>query len=179
MKGQTIQRFKQISELQKLLDEQIKSLKEENENMSRTIGEKLRVTDSNNSTELQEFREKIESSEGDTKKKKQVKKKDQKSNWYNLDAISVYDEIGLKGELELYFKTLEESKSELDRMTKIKQSIDELANKGLKKELGCIMRMNNQLPAEIVFTQTPATRDKFSFKAIFNVPSEIIHEIKN
>ncbi len=182
MTSTQIQSFRAVSELQKSLDGRIKMLKEESDKLSRLIGEKLRATDTNDSSDLQELREKIEGSTDDPKKKKGstddpkkkkvTKKKGQKSNWYNLDAISIYDGMGLKGELEIYFKVLEETKSELDRVTKVKQSVDDLVNRGVRKELGCVIIIGNEIPAEMAFFKTPTARRKFAYKSIFSVPKE-------
>lgn len=180
--------FRAVSDLQKLLDKQISSLKEESEKLSVLIGEKLRATDNSDSSDLQELREKIEGETSDPKKtegskheprkkRKVTKKKGQKNNWYNLDAISVYDGIGLKGELEIYFKVLEETKSELDRVTKVKQSIDDLVERGVRKELGCVIRIGNENPAELAFFKMPISRRKFAFKSIFSVPKEYSYEL--
>lgn len=172
MTSTQIQSFRAVSELQKSLDGRIKTLKEESDKLSRLIGEKLRATDTSDSSDLQELREKIEGGTNDPKKKKVTKKKGQKNNWYNLDAISIYDGMGLKGELEIYFKALEETKSELDRVTKVKQSVDDLVNRGVRKELGCVIIIGNEIPAEIAFFKTTTARKKFAYKSIFSVPKD-------
>jgi small-conductance mechanosensitive channel len=176
---ETLQSFRTISELQQSLDREINRLKTKTDEMSKLTGEKLRSTESNNTAELQELRQKLEGGTADPKKKKTPKKKDQKSNWYSLDSVLIYDGIGIKGELELYFKGTEEIKSELDRLTKVKQQIDELVNKGLKKDLGCVLLLKKELPVEIAFTNTAPQRKRFAFKAIFNVPKEELNEIEN
>jgi hypothetical protein len=173
-----IQSFRTVTDLQNSLEDYINTLKSRSEELSKTIGEKMRSNDSTTTTEIQEFRQKIEENTTDPKKKKSAKKKDQKANWYNFGAISIYDGIGIKGELELYFKDIERTKSELDRVTKVKQAVDDLVNKGLKRDLGCILLLKEELPAEIAFTPSIASRKKFSFKSIFSVPSEEMYEIK-
>lgn len=85
--------------------------------------------------------------------------------------------MGPKGELELYFKGMEETKVVLDKITKIKQNIDDLVSKGLKKELGCVLLLNNELPAEVAFIKSGGQRKKFAYKAIFNVPREEMYEV--
>ncbi|MDE1726747.1 MAG: hypothetical protein KGH89_05725 [Thaumarchaeota archaeon] len=177
MTQEKIKSFRTITELQQMLDSNIGQLKNRSGELSGLIGEKLRATDSTNSAELQDMRQKIEGVTNDPKKKKSVKKKDQKNNWYNLDSISIFDGIGLKGELELYFKAAEQVKSELDRATKIKQAVDDLVARGLKKDLGCVFLTTHELPAEIAFTQTAQSRAKFSFKSIFDVPIDEINII--
>jgi len=180
MISEKIHNFRSISDLQKSLDDSINTLKRRSDELSNTIGEKLRVTESADAADLQEFRNKIEGETSDPKKKKTAKsttkKKDQKSNWHNLDSVSIYDGLSTKGELEIYFKALEQTKSELEKITKIKESIDGLSNRGLKDDLGCLFMLNNELPAEIAFKKMPA-RKKFAFRAIFAVPKEEINVI--
>ncbi|HMK32576.1 MAG TPA: hypothetical protein VK431_03015, partial [Nitrosopumilaceae archaeon] len=113
------------------------------------------------------------------KKKKPVKKKDQKANWLNFDAISIYDGIGLKGELELYFKALEDVKQRIEKLQKVKESVDSLVSKGLKMDLGCLVFMENELPFEMAFIKSQVPKAKFSYKAIFSVETEKPIEIKN
>jgi len=177
-----LQSFRSIAELQKSLEKEINLLKIKSDEMSKLVGEKLRATESANTADLQEFRQKLEGGPTDPKKKgsakkSSTKKKDQKGNWYNFDSVSVYDGIGLKGELELYFKGMEDTKSQLERLSKIKEGIDDLVNKGLKKDLGCVMLLKNELPSEIAFTTTLPQRKRFAYKAIFNIPKEELNEI--
>ena len=109
---------------------------------------------------------------------KPVKKKNSKANWLDFGAISVYDGLGLKGELELYFKAVEELKTEIEKVQKAKESVDSLVTKGLKKEIGCVALMNHELPFEINFINLGQPRAKFSYKAIFHLMSEEVNEIK-
>jgi hypothetical protein len=169
-----LQRFRAVSELQKSLDKKITTLNENSNKLSNLIGEKLRATDNTSTSEVQEFKQNMEGTTKDLKKKKVTKKKDQKSIWYELDAISVYDGMGLKGELELYFKDLEEMKAESVKLTKVKQTIDNLVSRGLRRELGCVIVLGHELPAEIAFFKTPPTK-KFKYKSIFNVPKDDTH----
>jgi hypothetical protein len=176
MTSSQLQRFRAVSELQKSLDDKITMLKENSDKLAKLIGEKLRATDNTNSSDVQALKDNIEG-DAKTKKKNVVKKKGHKSNWYNLDAISIYDGMGLKGELELYFKDLEETKKELDRLVKVKKALDDLSSNGLRKEFGCIMILGHELPAEIAFFRSHDTRKKFSFKSIFNVPKDDYNEL--
>lgn len=168
----TIHSFKTPEEMQKSLEGYIAALKAESENLSKLIGEKMRSTDSSNAAEMQELKQKLEGGGADPKKKNAPKKKDQKANWYAFDSLSIYDGIGLKGELELYFKAMEKTKSELEMVTKVKQSIDSLVSKGLKRDMGCILHLGEALPAEIAFTNTSEPRKKFSLRMVFEVPIE-------
>lgn len=169
--------FHSIGELQSHLGEYLMTLKKKSEEYSEIIGEKIRFENSvNDSTEIAELKEKLEGS-SDFKKKKQMKKKDQ-SNWHDLGPISFYDGIGAKGELEIYFKALEKTKTRIEKIEKIKESIDNLISKGVKKDLGCIVTLNQDLTLQVCFVKTGQPKTRFSYKSIFTIPSEIIHEIK-
>ncbi|MBI1829167.1 MAG: hypothetical protein HY222_07405 [Thaumarchaeota archaeon] len=177
MQQEKIMHFYTINELQSFLTNDLEDLKKKSNEYSKLIGEKLRVRTDDNSTDLAELKEKLEGPT-DPKKKKPVKKKDQKTNWHNLDTISIYDGIGVKGELELYFKALDALKLRIDKVQKAKETIDGLVSRGLKKDLGCVVLMNKDLLFEMVFVKTGEPKAKFSFKAIFNVPTEQLNKIE-
>ena len=170
--------FHSMEELQSHLGNQLKILKKKSEEYSEAIGEKIRFENTtNDSAEIAELKEKLEGST-DPKKKKIVKKKDQGANWHDLGPISFYDGIGTKGELEIYFKALEKAKSNIEKIEKIKESIDNLISKGVKRELGCIALLNHDMSLQVCFVKTGKPKTKFSYKSVFTIPSEIIHEIK-
>lgn len=169
--------FHSIEDLRAYLGNNLKSLKEKSEEYSEIIGEKIRFENTtNDSTEIAELKEKLGAV--DPKKKKVVKKRDQTTNWHDLGPISFYDGIGTKGELEIYFKALEKTKTEIEKIEKIKDAIDNLIAKGIKRELGCIALLNQDLTLQVCFVKTGQPKTKFAYKSIFTIPSEIIHEIK-
>ena len=171
-------RFHSIEELQLHLVNHLKILKKKSEEYSEAIGEKIRFENStNDSTEIAELKEKLEGST-DLKKKKAVKKKGNESNWHDLGSISFYDGIGTKGELEIYFKVLEKVKSDIEKIEKVKEAIGNLISKGVKREIGCIVLLNHDMSLQVCFVKTGKPKTKFSYKSIFTIPSEIIHEIK-
>ncbi len=177
MKDEIIQ-FHSIEDLQLYLGNSLKELKEKSEEYSEIIGEKIRFENTtNDSTEIAELKEKLNSST-DSKKKKTTKKKDQTSNWHDLGPILFYDGIGTKGELEMYFKALEKAKIEIEKIEKIKSSVDNLISKGIKRELGCIALLNHDLTLQVCFVKAGQSKMKFTYKSVFTIPSEIIHEIK-
>ena len=177
MKDEIIQ-FQSIEDLQLYLGNSLKELKEKSEEYSEIIGEKIRLENTgNNSTEITELREKLDS-QADSKKKKTVKKKDQTSNWHDMGPILFYDGIGTKGELEIYFKASEKVKTEIEKIEKIKNSIDNLISKGIKRDLGCIALLNRDLTLQICFVKAGQPKAKFAFKSVFTIPSEIIPTIK-
>ncbi len=173
-----IMQFHTIGELQSSLANHLQILKKKSEEYSELIGEKLRSQNAtNDSAEMAELKEKLEGP-ADPKKKKPVKKKDQKTNWYDLGAISIYDGIGTKGDLEIYFKGLEELKTRIEKLEKIKEAVDDLVSKGIKSDLGCTVFFNRDLVLQISFMKAGQPKAKFSYKSIFNLPGEIVHEIR-
>jgi len=178
MQKEKIMTFHTINDFQLSLEKGLEDLKKRSEQYSTLIGEKLRDPQTDSSKELTELKEKLEGPT-DPKKKKTVKKKGQKANWLNFDAISIYDGIGLKGELELYFKALEDTKLMIEKFQKVKESVDSLVSKGLKMDLGCMIYMENDLPFEMTFVKSLVPKAKFSYKAIFSVETEKPIEIKN
>ena len=168
--------FRTIGEFQLSLEKELDDLKKKTEEYSRIIGEKLRAVETSNPTDVAELKEKLEGPADP--KKKPVKKKDKNTNWHNFGEILVYDGMGLKGELDLYFKALEAMKSKMEKIQKAKNSVDELISKGLKKDLGCVILMSSNLTFEMVFIKTAEAKTKFSYKSIFDVGVEQIHEIK-
>lgn len=170
--------FQTIGELQSSLASNLQALKKKSEEYSELIGEKLRSQNTtNDSTEMAELKEKIEGP-ADPKKKKTVKKKDQKTNWYDLGPVWVYDGVGTKGDLEIYFRALEEMKSKIEKLEKIKGAVDDLISKGVKRELGCTAFLNHDSVLQISFIKAGQPKAKFSYKSIFNLPGEIVHEIR-
>jgi len=170
-------RFRTINELQSLLGEHLTDLKKEADEYSQLIGLKMRSNEASQSSDFAEIKEQLEGKD-DPKKKKAPKKKDKKSNWIDMDNVSIYDGIGLKGELELYFKALEELKSVIEKTQKLKETIDGLVSRGLKKDLGCVSLLRYELPLEMVFVKSAESRAKFSYKSILNIGVEQVDTIK-
>jgi len=166
-----IVRVRTINELQTLLDNYLADLKKEADDYSSLIGIKMRSSEINETAELAELKEQLEGP-SDPKKKKTVKKKDKKTNWLEMDSVSVYDGVGLKGELELYFKALKELKSLIEKTQKVKETIDGLVSKGLKRDLGCVTLLGYELPFEIAFLKSNQTRPIFSYKSILSTGVE-------
>ena len=167
-----IMKFHSLEEMQKMIEYQLADLQKTTEEYSKIIGEKLRVKETNDDATLAELKEKLNNTV-DLKKKKPVKK-DKMMHWHEFGNISVFDGIGAKGELELYFKALEGMKSGAENLQKIKESVDTLISKSIKSDLGCIAFLPSyQSPLDVVFVQHDAQENaKFSFKSIFNVDME-------
>ena len=173
MQTEKVMRFDTIEQLRSALENYLEYLKKTKEEHSKLIGEKLRTEEADNSSELAELKAKLQGSD-DPKKKKSIKKKDRKTNWLEFDAISVYNGIGIKGELELYFKSLDELKSKIDKIQKTKEAVEHLVSRGVRKDLGCAALMTQNVPFEMAFIKSAQPRRKFAYKSIYNVGIEEI-----
>ena len=154
---------KQIEDVEKKIDE-----------YSKLIGEKIRIGQESHEqdSEFNELKEKIQGE--DDHKKKKSKKKQKNSQWFELDGVQIYNEMGLKGELELYFKANEFLKEHLENLRKIKKTVDSIIDKGLKDDMGCIAFQGLNMPYQIAFQKTGIQRKKFSFKSTIEAMPEVV-----
>ena len=160
-----------MEEMKQALEHQIGVLKKKLDEYSKIIGDKIRESDEkDHDQDIMELKEKLNGSI-DPKKKKTVKKN--KTDWHDFGEISVYDGIGLKGELELYFRAMEEIRSKIENLEKTKESIAALISRGLKRDLWCIALERHNMPYDVVFIKSDISKEqKFSFKSIFSINTE-------
>jgi len=114
------------------------------------------------------------------KDKKKKSKKGVSDKWYDLNEILVYNGIGLKGELELYFKAVDESKSKLENLHRTLASLNNVIEKGLKGDMGCIAFKGTEGILQIAFLKSTGVRENFSLKSIYTgkaIPIENIIKI--
>jgi len=176
--------FDSVSELEEVIDSQIKELDAKIEFHSKLIGDKIREGEQNNSEELSDLKNKLnpvknkEKNQDDKKTKtknsspKKKSKKEESENWISYENLNLYNGVGTRGELELYFKALEEMKEESDRLKKTKTSLEKLLNSGIKKELAGIGFSQSDGPFELAFIKSDFRREKFSFKSLMTVGCE-------
>ena len=102
------------------------------------------------------------------KDKKKKGKKGLSDKWYNLNEILVYNGIGLKGELELYFKAVDELKDKLENLQRCLSTLNTVIEKGLKKDMGCVAFRGSEGIIEIAFLKSAGVRENFSLKSIYS-----------
>ena len=182
--NQKILRFNSIQELQESLDKRIKELDNKIELQSKLIGDKIREGEKNNDEELSDLKAKLtpetsKDKKTDDKKSKNKKttktkksKKGQSENWIDYEGLHLYNGVGTRGELELYFKSLEEMKAESERLKNTRESLELLMKSGIKKELSGIGYEQLDGPYELAFIKTDTKREKFAFKSILTVGCE-------
>lgn len=186
-----IRRYSTVSSLKSSLEKEIEETEQSINEYSNILGEKIRINEefSKDDPEFLELKSKLENNPLD-KKKPDVKIDDSKNNkknpekkniekpkksskkgsehWYNLDQIMVYNGIGLKGELELYFKAIDELKSKLETLQRTLSALKNIVEKGLKEDMACIAFHGSSGPLQISFLKTSDIRKNFSFKSIYS-----------
>jgi len=100
--------------------------------------------------------------------KKKKGKKGVSDKWYNLNEILVYNGIGLKGELELYFKAVDELKTKLENLQRTLSTLTNVMEKGLKEDMGCIAYRGSEGILEITFLKSTGKRENFTLKSIYS-----------
>ncbi|MFB5606894.1 MAG: hypothetical protein ACE5RG_02200, partial [Candidatus Nitrosomaritimum yanchengensis] len=129
----------------------------------------------------EESDETIDGKKSDEKKHREKKKKSKRKTsdkWYNLDEmILVYNGIGLKGELELYFKAIEELKARLENLKRTLATLNNVIEKGLKEDMGCIVFRGSEGILELAFLKSAGVRKKFSHKSIYTGKAEPVENI--
>jgi len=182
--NQKLSRFNSIQELQESLDKRIKEIDNKIQLQSKLIGDKIREGEKNNDEELSDLKEKLNPETSKDKKTDNQKSKNKKTNkpkkskkgksenWIDYEGLHLYNGVGTRGELELYFKSLEEMKAESERLKNTRESLEQLMKSGIKKELSGIGYEQLDGPYELAFIKTDSKREKFSFKSILTVGCE-------
>lgn len=188
---QLIHRYNTVSSLKSNLEKEIEETEQSINEYSNVLGEKIRINEelSKDDPEFLELKSKLENNPIDKKKtdtkiddSKNNKKNTEKKNiekpkkqskkgsehWYNLDQIMVYNGIGLRGELELYFKAIDELKSKLETLQRTLSALNNIVEKGLKEDMACITFHGSNGPLQISFLKTSEIRKNFSFKSIYS-----------
>jgi len=184
-----VERFNSVSSLKTNLEKEIEDTELVIQEYSNLLGEKIRTNEesSNDDPEFLALKAKLEGSSDDKSKEKKTddkKSKEKKSKekkperkkkskkgvsdkWYNLNEILIYNGIGLKGELELYFKAIDESKSKLENLRRTLTSLTNVIEKGLKGDMGCVVFRGTEGILEIAFLKSTGARENFSLKSIY------------
>jgi len=114
--------------------------------------------------------QKSKNKKSEAKKSQDKKKKSKKGHsdkWYDLNEILVYNGMGLKGELELYFKAIDELKAKLENIQRTLATLNNVIEKGLKGDMGCIAFRGTEGILEITFLKSTGIRKIFSLKSIY------------
>ncbi len=196
-----IERFNSVNSLKISLEKEIEDTELVIQEYSNMLGEKIRTNEESSADdpEFLALKAKLDGGSSDVKSKdkksKDKKSKDKKSDtkkssdkkkkskkgasdkWFNLNEILVYNGIGLKGELELYFKAIDESKAKLENLQRTLASLNNVIEKGLKGDMGCIAFKGTEGILEIAFLKSTGVRENFSLKSIYTGPAIPIENI--
>ena len=200
-----IERFNSIHSLKSNLEREIEDIEEKIQEYSNMLGEKIRSNEESSSddpdflalkakldgTPDKKSDEKLDDSKESKKlekvknvkkvvEKKKKSKKGISDKWYNLNEILVYNGMGIKGELELYFKAIDELKSKLENHQRTLATLNNVIEKGLKEDMGCIAFRGSEGLLEISFIKSTGFRENFSLKSIYSgaaIPVENIIKI--
>ena len=192
-----IEGFNSVNSLKTNLEIEIEDTERIIKDYSNLLGEKIRINEESSSDdpEFLALKAKLDGDSSDNKSKdnksKDNKSKDNKSKdkkpeikksndkkkkskkghsdkWYNLNEILVYNGMGLKGELELYFKAIDELKTKLENLRRILATLNNVIEKGLKGDMGCVAFKGTEGLLEIVFIKSAGRREIFSLKSIYS-----------
>ncbi|MGD2107439.1 MAG: hypothetical protein PVH93_07515 [Nitrosopumilaceae archaeon] len=188
--NQKIIHFNSVEDLKDKLEKQIKNLDNKIELHSKLIGDKIREGEKENSEEFSDLKDKLNSGKSNNKKsndkkpdkkhsknkksepKKKKSKKGESENWIEYENLHLFNGVGTRGELELYFKSLEEMKNDSEKLKTTKDSLEKLMVSGIKKDLGGVGYEHPDGTFELAFIKTESKREKFSFKTILTVGCE-------
>jgi hypothetical protein len=188
--NQKIIHFNSVEDLKDKLEKQIKNLDNKIELHSKLIGDKIREGEKENSEEFSDLKDKLNSGKSNNKKpndkkpdkkrsknkksepKKKKSKKGESENWIEYENLHLFNGVGTRGELELYFKSLEEMKNDSEKLKTTKESLEKLMVSGIKKDLGGVGYEHPDGTFELAFIKTESKREKFSFKTILTVGCE-------
>lgn len=186
-----IERFSSIHTLKTNLEKEVEDIEANIQEYSNLLGEKIRENEESSADDpdFLALKAKLDGSptdkKSDDKKSDDKKSNDKKSNvkkapekkkkpkkgvsdkWYNLNEILVYNGMGLKGELELYFKAIDELKSRLENHQRTLSTLNNVIEKGLKEDMGCIAFRGTDGTLEICFLKTSGYRKNYSLKSIY------------
>ena len=190
-----IERFNSVNSLKVNLEKEIEETEFQIQEYSNLLGEKIRINEelSSDDPDFLAFKAKFEGDSSNnksqdkktddkktddkktddkkTKAKSEKKKKGKKGisdKWYNLNEILVYNGIGLKGELELYFKAVDELKAKLENLQRTLSTLSTVMEKGLKEDMGCVAFRGTEGTLEITFLKSSGMRENFTLKSIYS-----------
>ena len=201
-----IERFNSVNSLKISLEKEIEDTELVIQEYSNLLGDKIRTNEESSSddSEFLALKAKLDGGSVDKKSKdkksKDKKSKDKKSKdkkidskkssdkkkkpkkgvsdkWFNLNEILVYNGIGVKGELELYFKAIDQTKAKLENLQRTLSSLNNVIEKGLKADMGCIAFKGTEGILEIAFLKSTGARENFSLKSIYTGPAIPVENI--
>lgn len=172
-----IRSFHSLKELREKVNEAATQYKALVEDYSQWLGSLLRDSLSNNS----EWMKNMPSMKGKAKIEKKAKKEKGKKLENSKDWLP-FREVMLcaseVGEAEILFEAIEEINRKIDRLEKVKTSLEDIEKAGLGKDIQYMVFIRDGVPERIVLRHKKDARfaEKFKYAMDFSVAQEMQEE---
>ena len=170
-----IRTFYSLKEIQESIETEINQHKMLLEDYSQWLGTLLRNPESSKDQEwIKKTAElqKVLKSGGRKGGKKDEKNDNTSTEWVEFKDLALSADSF--GEAEILFEAIEELKTKIDKLEKVRNSTIDLERYGLGKELLYITYMHDGVPEKLVFKPKKSTNaKKFEFIADFSTVSQI------
>ncbi len=125
-----------------------------------------KLTEGNQTKNNDKKEEKKEKGEKRKEKKKEENGKKSSTNWKSYKNIQFFTGSENQGKTELYFEAVKELKATLEKLGRIRETIEQLASIGLGSIL-YVVYFKNGMPEKLVLQHGSQEEGKFEFKADF------------
>lgn len=173
--------FKSLLDFTQFVEANLELHKSELSRYEEELGQMLRQAEQDNSTDewVKEIKskltpeekpkssdEKVKVKEHKEHKEKKEKSKDTK-NWVSYKDIHIFTGKARQGMTEVYFQAINELKVHIDKLTRAKETLAQLANAGISNAFYLVYTKNG-IPEKLVFIpQGTLEQTKFEFRADF------------
>jgi prefoldin subunit 5 len=160
-----------LKELSENLEEEINSYKAVVEEYRQRLGSLLREMEAVHGNE--EWFKKLSALQKSSKKEKGKGKKPGLPDWITFKDIMLSKDV--QGEAQMLFEAIEEINDKLVRLTKIKETIEDLRKLGLGEDVLYVAYMRDEVPERIVLRKRGGreTVKKFEFVATFSAAKSL------
>jgi len=163
-----IRSFYSLKELSESLEGEINSYKAVVDEYSQRLGSFLREMEAAHGNE--EWFKKLSALQKSPKKEKEKGKgkKSSPSNWIAFKDIMLSKDE--QGEAQMLFEAIEEINNKITRLTKTKETLEDLKRLGLGEDILYVAYMHDEVPERIVLRkrEEKETTEKFEFVATFS-----------
>ena len=169
-----IRTFYSLKEIREALDEETNQLRILSEDYSEWLGTLLRNPKSSKSEEWSKKAAELQKAlkAGGRKGGKKKEKTASSIEWKKFKEIMLCSDSF--GEAEILFEAVEELRGKIEKLEKIKKSIEDLERYGLGKEMRYITYIKDGIPQKMIFKSTEESEaaEKFEFSGNFSVTKQ-------
>lgn len=177
-----IRSFHTLKEIREKLNESITQYKTLVEDYSQWLGSLLRDSLANNTEWMKNMQNLQKKTKGEKKTPRKNEKKrgsplENSYEWLHFrEVLLCASELG---EAEILFEAIEEINKKIDKLEKVKTSIDDIEKAGLGKDIQYIVFIRDGIPEKIVLRHKKDARfaEKFKYTMDFSVAQEISEEV--